>query len=173
MPGMTVSLGDDVIGSALEAARNVDYPTPDLSSENALSPIGSSESSWVERIWDQVEGSITLIRSGTREAAEECLTRAKELYADALEAIPKSIEAVRSMLLERLNIYVETIFSAALECVSSSLEVGGLTLKLSKLSVNRKFSLASSFDLSLDRAFGFTIDGSISLDAEYSQSQLA
>lgn len=172
MSGMTVSISDDAIGLALEAVRKVGHSTRGLSSEDAHSPIGSSVVSWVDRIWDQVEGSITLIRNGTREAAESCLTRAKQLYADALDEIPKSIEAIRTMLLERLNLYVETIFSTALDSISPSLEVGGLTLRLSKLSVNRNFTLASSFELSLDRAFGFTIDGNISLDAEYSLNQV-
>ncbi len=132
-----------------------------------FSPISSPSRSFLEELWDQVEGGLTQAAKGLTDLAQASFKQVVEQLSQLAQTAQAKAEEVRQMLLARLNDYLGKLVDACLSLVRSSVVAGGKTLSLTKVSIGQTLKLSGSLEASLTKIAEFVAEGEVGLTTEY------
>jgi hypothetical protein len=138
-----------------------------LSARLLNAPLDDETSSWITRIWDSVESALnTAYHSGIEEARFH-ISEAAEEISELGSSLKRRANEVRAAIAAKLDAYLQAVIDGALRRVRSSVNIGGRTLELSKVSIEQKVTFSGSLKASLEEICEFVAEGELSLSAEY------
>ena len=164
---ITQTAGPAIFENALKDARRVGAAVIAPGLDGLNSPLTDDGITWVDRIWDQIEGALGEARRATQDTAAKFKARAIELYCEAKDALGQKVDTVTAVLLDRLNAFVAAVVDGVLRSMPASLSVGNEAMLISSVSVSRAVSLSGSFELALDRVLSFVATGELTVDVSY------
>lgn len=160
---------DEVHINALREARQLGRERP-LPAHVLNAPLDDEGTTWVDRIWDKVEGALRRAYRDGLDAARELIDEAIALTRDLATHFARRADEVRAMISERLGDYLRRIIDGALDRVSSAIRVGESTLVVTKITVEQRIKLSGSLKASLESICALVAEGEITLSAEYGRA---
>lgn len=157
---------EKVHSDALKLARAVGGESP-LPVGVLNAPLDVECSEWINRLWDLAEGALSKAYRDGVAAARPLIERISAQFSDMAAAVGARLDDIRSVILERLNTYLQASIDGALKRVRASVNVGGVEFKLAKVSVEQKIALSGSLKASLEELCEFVADGEIKLGTDY------
>jgi hypothetical protein len=160
-----------ILHDALKASWAVGDVRGALSKEGLNAPLIDKIAIWIEKIWEKVDGAVRRIEAAGRDAAQPMIDDALELYRLAREDLKDGVEAVRNVLLERINVFMSKAVDLVLQSMHPELLFGDRTLHVTSVAVGRTVTLATSFEMSLEKMLSFSADGELSIDVQYASAK--
>ena len=167
MMKLLVFISDEVQIDAFRQARELGKNVP-LPAHVWNVPLDDETGTWIDRIWDTMEGALRRAYFEGLTAARPLIESVSALMTEVTSNLAKRAEVVRAVITERLNTYLHTVIDGALQRVRPTLSVGGRELKLRSVMVEQRINLSGSLQASLEEICEFVAEGEISLSAEYS-----
>jgi hypothetical protein len=162
-----VIIDERVHTAALREARSLGGEVP-LPPHVLHAPLDDEATTWIDSIWDAMEGAIRRAYREGMDAARPLIERASALIAEMSIGIARRAEDVRAAIVVRLRTYLHGAIDAALASVRSVIIVGGRELQMKSVKVEQRVNLSGSLKASLEETCEFVARGEISLAAEYS-----
>jgi hypothetical protein len=163
---LLIVVSDDVHRTALLKARKVGNELT-LPAGLLNAPLDDDASTWISNIWDVVESAIQRAYREGMAAAQPLIDQASIMLTN----LTQKAKEVRTVISERLNVYLQSAIDGALQRVRAGLSIGGSELKLQRVTVEQRINMSGSVKASLAEVCAFVAEGSISLSAEYSIAQ--
>jgi len=164
---ITMLLGDEEQSRALDLASVVGIPKNVIRRE-LYAPHQVEISGWTARLWDHIEGALRRAYQSGLEAARPIINTFEELLIQMQTELQESAEAVRAIVVERLNTYVQATIDGALGRIQPAIVVGTEKMRIATVKVEQKIKLGGSLKLSLEGICEFVAEGELSFEAEYS-----
>jgi hypothetical protein len=165
---LLVILSSDVHITALRTARDVGKGAP-LPSNLMNAMLDEETSSWIGRIWDDVEAALGRGYYEGIQAARPYIEKVSVHLIEVASNLAQRADEVRAVITARLNTYLQQAIDGALQRVRPTISVGGHELMMATVTVEQKIKLSGSLKASLEEICEFVAEGEISLSAEYVQ----
>jgi len=159
-------VNEDINRNALRAARNVGTGTP-LTLDGFNSPLDNRVMEEVTKIWDKIEQAITSAYHSGVVVARPLIDEVERCIGEFAKGASKTAQQIRTVIGERLHVFLKSAVDGALQRVQASISVGGQELKMKSVTVEQKVSMSTSIKASLTEICEFVADGEITLSAEY------
>lgn len=121
----------------------------------------------LDDVWDDI---VAVLRRGyefgrdaAREYLDETVTRVDRLLAEA----GSRARDVQDLLLQRLQVFVQTFVTNALKRIPSTLAVGDRTYSIAKVTCTQKVVMAGSLKMNLTEVFSLTSNGELQITVDY------
>jgi hypothetical protein len=163
---LLILIGDDVHTEALRRARELGTRVA-LPAHVLNAPLDDETHTWIERIWDTIEGALRCAYRQGMDAARPLIQKASDALSELGGNVAKRAEEIRAVITERLNSYLHTAIDGALQRVRSTISVGNRELKITAITVEQRINLSGSLKASLEEICEFVAEGEISLSAQY------
>lgn len=163
---LLVIVSDAVHSDALRQARELGKSLP-LPAYVLNAPLDDETDTWIDRIWDTMEGALRYAYREGLDAARPLIEQVSELMAELTNKFAQRAEEVRAVITERLNLYLHRAIDGALQRVRPTISVGGCELKMISVTVEQRINLSGSLKASIEEICEFVAEGEISLSAEY------
>jgi hypothetical protein len=157
-------VNEDINRTALRAARNVGGATP-LALDGFNSPLDNKVMAEVTKIWDKIEQAITSAYQSGIGAAKPLIDEVESCIGEFVKGVSKTAQQIRTVIFERLHVFLKSAIDGALQRVQATISVGGQELKMKSVTVEQKVSMSTSIKASLTEICEFVADGEITLSA--------
>jgi len=163
-------VNEQVHQDAMAAARRVG--TDQVASVKGLHTVQMDEvMRWVNRLWDPIEEAIAKACREGIVMARPMIDALNEQLTELYTNVSKQAKEVRSIIAERLNVYLLEVIDGALGRVRASINVGGQQLAIKNVTVEQSLKISNSLKMSLSEICEFVAEGEITLAAEYAQAR--
>src|SRR5713226_1993799 len=133
---LVVLLTDATHDAALRQAREVGRKGP-LEPGVLHAPLDDELQLWTDRVWDTVEGAVKKAYRESMEAARPLIDKASALLAEIGSKIGQQAEKVRSLIIDRLNVYLQAAIDGALQLIRPTILVGGRELTMTSVKIEQ------------------------------------
>ena len=152
---------------ALRAARAVDR-TITLEGLNAVSE--GAIAGRIDEAWGKIEVALKKVFGKARDEIQGLIDETILQVDLMVQGAGQMAAALVEGLLRRIQVFTNRLIASAFGTISSSMTVGGATLRLKGLNYSQKLSLSGSLKASLTDAFGLTANGEITVSVSYDDS---
>jgi hypothetical protein len=166
---LLVFISDEVQIEAFRQARELGKHGP-LPAQGLPASLDAETESWIERLWDAMEGALRRAYFDGLPAARPLIEAVAGLMTELTRTLAKQAEDVRTVITARLNTYLHTVIDEALQRVRPTLSVGGRALQLTRVTVEQQITLSGSLQAWLAEICEFVAAGEIAFSAEYSET---
>jgi len=159
---VTIGIGDEAFEQALQAASRVeDSPLLEMSG------LVDAAQGFVERAWEKVQFAVSVaFRQGPNVALDLAARTVAEVEAIIAEAREVG-DFVRQAVNDRIREFLRQIVDRCLEVLRPSVDVAGVQLTLSKVSIQQTVAISGSLGISITQAVSMAASGEMSVGAEY------
>lgn len=159
-------IDDKVHSNALRRARELGRNVP-LSADVLNAPLDDETDTWIDRIWDTMEGALRCAYHEGINSARNLIEKVSGLMTELTSNLARRVEDVRAVITQRLNTYLRNVIDGALLRVQPAIDISGRELKMTRVTVEQRIKLSGSLKASLESICEFVAEGEISLSAEY------
>lgn len=151
--------------AALSKARTAGQVPLPLQGLNA--PIATDVDKWFRRIWDNVEQIVVETYKGARDRAEKMRDEVLLVWSEAQQELGARTEELRTRVLSSIDTYLRGVVDSALARLTTTVSVGGTSLKMTSVSVQHSIKMSASLKTALDGLLTFVAEGSLAVTASY------
>lgn len=159
-------INESVHQNALRVARAIGKETP-LPIGVLNAPLDSDSSNWIAKLWDSAEAALNRAYREGVEAAQPMIEKLSAQLGELGTSLASRANEIRSVIMERLNAYLQAAVDGALQRVRPSINVGGGLLTLRKVTLEQKLTMTGSLKASLEELCELVAEGEITLGTEY------
>lgn len=165
MTVLSIEIDMQVHVAALNYAESVGAQSVDPNSAGKASANAIIKS--VAPIWEKIREAIESAVEFGESTADELWVRVKSSLDEAAKESGEAIEALSDELRKRLSAYVKRVEQMMLDNVSAKILVGGVSLALKSIDIQKSLKMSSSLKANLIAAVGFAAGGEMSVKASY------
>jgi hypothetical protein len=159
-------VNEDINRKALRIAREVGVTAP-LSLDGYTTLLDNKVVEEVTKIWDKIEQAITSAYQSGLSAAQPFIDHVDSALGEFARGASKTAQEIRTVIAERLHVFLQNAIDGALKRVQSTINIGGRELHMKGVTVEHRVSVSTSIKASLTEICEFVANGELTLSAEY------